>query len=166
MPTCPTSKKVGNLESAGEIARGLAQLGGLDVLARRVVVQHDGDFILVEHAGEAGFVKHADGDGGRYVVAEHEVELCLNQVARFDFGQPAWAARIFCVMVIPMDLHLSLCAPRSIGTELVHGADVGAHGCFDDVGVQPAPGERAVVTAELDRHVAHGVLAGEIELMR
>ena len=84
----PDVEEVGNLESAGEIARGLAQLGGLDVLARRVVIQHDGDFILVEHAGEAGFVKHADGDGSRYVIAEHEVELCLNQVARFDFGQP------------------------------------------------------------------------------
>ena len=55
----PDVEEVGNLESAGEIARGLAQLGGLDVLARRVVIQHDGDFILVEHASEAGFVKHA-----------------------------------------------------------------------------------------------------------
>ena len=81
--------EVGDVEAAGEIAGGLAQLGGLDVLAGGVVIQHDGDLVLVEHAVKAGFVEHVNSDGGGHVVAQDEIQFGFDQVARFDGFQPS-----------------------------------------------------------------------------
>ena len=77
-----------NVEEVGDVVlfrkgAGLeAQLCGVDVLTGGEVVQDDGNLVLVEDLGEAGVLKLRDGNGGGHVVAQHQVELCLNELAR------------------------------------------------------------------------------------
>ena len=71
----------------GEGAALLGLGGALDVLVGDKVVQHDGDVFLVEHAVKAGLFKFVDGHRGGDVVAQHNIQLGVDQLARLDLVQ-------------------------------------------------------------------------------
>ena len=60
-------------------------LGGtLDILIGHKVVQHDVHAGLVKDGIESGFFKLIDGHGGGNIVAQHDVELGIDELARLD----------------------------------------------------------------------------------
>ena len=63
-------------------AHVLRHLGGLDVLVRREVIRHQRDLRGVKDLLGAHLLKFVDGDRRRDVVAEHEIELAHQQLAR------------------------------------------------------------------------------------
>ena len=65
-----------------------ALLGGLDILVRREVVHHQRDFILVENRRRPALFKFVDCNGGRDIVAQHEVEPCLDHLPGCHRLQP------------------------------------------------------------------------------
>ena len=75
-------EEVGDLVLVGEVPGLQTQLGGLDVLAGGVVVQDNGDLVLVKHLGEARLLKLGDGHRGGDVVAQHHVHLGLDELAQ------------------------------------------------------------------------------------
>ena len=86
----------------GELAALLGLGRALDVLVGNEVVEDDGDVLFVEHAVEARLFELVDGDGGGDVIAQHDVELGVDELPALTSARPACAARIFCVWVIPM----------------------------------------------------------------
>ena len=80
-------KEVGDVVLMRKIPCSLAKLGGFDVLAGGVVIQYDGDFVLIKNLGQASLLKLADGHRSGDVVAEHQIQLCLNELAYFHGGQ-------------------------------------------------------------------------------
>ena len=66
------------------------------------MVQDNGDLVLVKDLGEARLLKLGDGHRGGDVVAQDDVQLCLDQLARPDLRQPGVGCRIFCVIVMLM----------------------------------------------------------------
>ena len=80
-------EEVGDVVLMCKIPCGLAKLSGFDVLAGGVVIQYDGDLILIENLGQASLLKLADGHRSGDVVAEHQIQLCLNELAYFHGGQ-------------------------------------------------------------------------------
>ena len=81
-------KEVGDVVLVGKVAGFQAQLGGLDVLARGVVVQDDGDLVLVKDLAEAGLLKLGDGHGGGNVIAQDHIYLGLDELANLHVVQP------------------------------------------------------------------------------
>ena len=57
------------------------------------MVRHDGDVLFVEHAVETGALKLVDGDGGGDVVAQHDVQLCVDELACLDLGKPGMCGK-------------------------------------------------------------------------
>ena len=51
------------------------------------MIQYDGDFVLIKNLGQASLLKLADGHRSGDVVAEHQIQLCLNELAYFHGGQ-------------------------------------------------------------------------------
>ena len=80
-------EEVGDLVLVGEVPGLQAQLGGFDVLAGGVVVQDNGDLVLVKHLGEARLLKLGDGHRGGDVVAQHHVHLGLDELAHLHVVQ-------------------------------------------------------------------------------
>ncbi len=62
-------EEIFDVEAVGELAAGGGLLGSFDVFVGNKVVEDDVDFLVVVHFVESGFVKFADGDGCRDVVA-------------------------------------------------------------------------------------------------
>ena len=58
-----------------------AELGGLDVLAGGVVIQNQRDLFPVEHLGQPRLVELGDGHRGGDIVAQHQIQLALHQLA-------------------------------------------------------------------------------------
>ena len=71
----------------GELAALLGLGRALDVLVGNEVVEDDGDVLFVEHAVEARLFELVDGDGGSDVIAQHDVELGVDELARLDLGE-------------------------------------------------------------------------------
>ena len=88
----PHVEIVVNVKPPGKGAALLALGGGLDVLVGGEVVHHQGDFALVKDPVEARRLELVDGYGGGDVVAQHQVQLRLNQLSRPDGLQP----RVLC----------------------------------------------------------------------
>ena len=62
-----------------KLARLMTELRSLDILARGEMIQHNGDFFAVKHLGKARFFKFGDRNRRRHVVAQHQIELCLDE---------------------------------------------------------------------------------------
>ena len=77
-----------DVKAAGEGAALLALGGGLDVFVGGEVIHHQGDFALVKDLAEAGRLKLVDGHGGGDVVAQHQIQLRLDQLSRPDGIKP------------------------------------------------------------------------------
>ncbi len=78
--------KMGDALLAGEVAHDLRLLGALDVLVRHVMVGHQQNALWVEHL--VGNLSHRfDGDGGRYIIGQHEVEVALDKLPRHHLVQ-------------------------------------------------------------------------------
>lgn len=88
-------EEIFDVEAVGELAAGGGLLGGFDVFVWNKVVEYDVDFLVVVHFVESGFVKFADGDGCRDVVAKHAVELDFDELAGFDFVQSGVRGQYF-----------------------------------------------------------------------
>ena len=67
----------------------------LDVLVGHEVIQHDGDVFLVEHAVKPGLFKLVDGHRGGDVVAQHDVELGVDELACLDLRQTGVCSQNF-----------------------------------------------------------------------
>ena len=59
----------------------------LDILIGYKVIQHDGDMLFIEHAVKTGALKLVDGHRGGDIVAQHNVQLCVDQLACLDLRQ-------------------------------------------------------------------------------
>ena len=58
-------------------------------MARKtVVVQDDGDFVLVEDLGEARLLKLGDGNRGGDIVAQYQVQFGLDELSGLHLVQP------------------------------------------------------------------------------
>ena len=79
--------EVSDAEALCKPAGGVTELGGLDILAGSVVVQHDGDLFRVKNLCQAGTVKGGYRHGGGDVVSQDQIQLGFDQVARLDRGQ-------------------------------------------------------------------------------
>ena len=71
----------------GELAALLGLGRALDVLVGNEVVEDDGDVLFVEHAVEARLFELVDSDGGSDVIAQHDVELGVDELACLDLGE-------------------------------------------------------------------------------
>ena len=80
-------EEIGDLVLVGEVPSLQAQLGGLDVLTGGIVVQNNGDLVLVEDLGKARLLKLSDGHRSGDVVAQHHVHLGLNELAHLHMVQ-------------------------------------------------------------------------------
>ena len=81
-------EEVGDVVLVGKVPGLQAQLGGLDILAGGVVIQNDGDLIPIKHLGKTGLLKLGDGDGGGDVVAQHHIQLGLDELSGLHPVQP------------------------------------------------------------------------------
>ena len=79
--------EVENVVFVGELAALLGLGCALDVLVGHEVVQHDGDVLFIEHAVEARSLELVDGDGGGDIIAQHDVELGVDELPGLDLGQ-------------------------------------------------------------------------------
>ena len=73
--------EVGDVEPLGKLPHLGAELGGLDILAGGVVIQHQGDPVLVEYLGQPGLIEFRNRHRGGDVVAQHQIQLGLHQLA-------------------------------------------------------------------------------------
>ena len=87
--------EVADAVSAGKLPALLALLGGLDVLIGDKMVQHDGDLILIENALKAGLLELVDRHGSGDVVAQDDIQLCLDQLAGGHSLQPRMGGKYF-----------------------------------------------------------------------
>jgi len=83
----PHVEEIGNLVFLRETAHLTALFRRLDVLVRGKVIQHQRDFISVKNRGSAAFFKLVDRHRRSDVVAEHKVELRLDQLSGFQMLQ-------------------------------------------------------------------------------
>lgn len=100
--------EMGDAVLMGKLPCLLAQLGRLDILAGGIVVQHNGDPVLVKDLGEASLLKLRDGHRGGDIVARTRFSLASISWPGWTEDSPAAFARIFCVIVIPMECASSL----------------------------------------------------------
>ena len=70
-----------------ELAALLGLGRALDVLVGHEVVENDGDVLFVEHAVKACLLELVDGHRCGDVVAQHDVELGVDELARLDLGE-------------------------------------------------------------------------------
>ena len=70
-----------DVELPGKGAALLALGGGLDVLVGGEVVHHQGDAALIEHLAEARRLELVDGNRSGDVVAQYQIQLCLDQLS-------------------------------------------------------------------------------------
>ena len=75
--------EMGDAVLVGKLPCLLAQLGRLDILAGGIVVQHNGDPVLVKDLGEAAFSNSVMATGGD-IVAQDQVQPGFDQLARLD----------------------------------------------------------------------------------
>ena len=71
----------------GELPALLGLGSALDVLIGYKVVQHDSDMLFIKHAVKTGALKLVDGHRGGDIVAQHNVQLCVDQLACLDLWQ-------------------------------------------------------------------------------
>ncbi len=83
-----------------EFAHDLGLLGGGYVLVGDKVIRDKGYLFGIEDMFRTDFPENFNGDRRRNIMGKGKVNLCLNQIARRDFFNPAWSARIFSVIVI------------------------------------------------------------------
>ncbi len=76
-----------DLAVSGEVAHNPALLGRFDVFVWREVVRHEGDPPPVEDLRDTDLLEFFDRDGGRHIVAQNEVDLRLDELARFHGSQ-------------------------------------------------------------------------------
>ena len=149
--------KMVDVEAAGEGAALLALRGGLDVLVRCEVIHHHRNAALVEDFFKARGFKFVDGHGGRDVVAEDEVELCLDELARAHALKSCVLGENF---LRHCHAHVAFLLSVAGFHDLVDAVDVGADRRFDDIGREARAGVRPPVGAgDLDHGLADGVLA-------
>ena len=79
----------------GKLAALLGLLRALDVLVGDKVIQHDGDVLFVEHAVEPGLFKLVDGNGSGDIIAQHDVELGVDELACLDLGKTCVSGQNF-----------------------------------------------------------------------
>ena len=79
----------------GELAALLGLGRALDVLVGNEVVEDDGDVLFVEHAVETRLFELVDGDGGSDVIAQHDVELGVDELACLDLGKTGMCGKNF-----------------------------------------------------------------------
>ena len=71
----------------GELPALLGLGSALDILIGYKVIQHNGDMLFIKHAVETGALKLVDGHRGGDIVAQHNVQLCVDELACLDFRQ-------------------------------------------------------------------------------
>ena len=79
----------------GKLAALLGLGCALDVLIGDEVIQHDGNVLLVEHAVKACLLKLVDGDRGGDIVAQHDIELGIDELACLDLRQARMCGQNF-----------------------------------------------------------------------
>ena len=82
-------EKVEDIVLVGELAALLGLGRALDVLVGDKVIQHDVDAGVIEHRVEPCFFKFVDGHRGGDIIAEHHIELGVDELARRDGCFPA-----------------------------------------------------------------------------
>lgn len=94
--------EVGDLLFAAEITAHLALCGSLDVLVGGEVIHDHGHLFFVKDSVFVQLVELSDRNRRGDIVAQHTIQIDQNQLTGSTESRPACAARIFCVIVIPM----------------------------------------------------------------
>ena len=71
----------------GELPALLGLGSALDILIGHKVIQHDSDMLFIKHAVKTGAFKLVDGHRGGDIVAQHDVQLCVDELACLDLRQ-------------------------------------------------------------------------------
>ena len=79
----------------GKLAALLGLGCALNVLIGDEVIQHDSNVLLVEHAVKACLLKLVDGDRGGDIVAQHDIELGIDELACLDLRQTRMCGQNF-----------------------------------------------------------------------
>ena len=76
--------EIQNVVLVGKFPALFGLLGALDVLVGHKVIQHNVHPGLVKDRIKARFLKFVDGDGGGDVVAQHNIQLGVDELSRLD----------------------------------------------------------------------------------
>ena len=79
--------EVGDVEPLGKRPGLGTQLSGLDILTGGGVIQHQGDFVLVKYLGQPRLIELRDCHRGGNIVAQHQIQLGLHQLAGYNVVQ-------------------------------------------------------------------------------
>ena len=71
----------------GKLPALLGLGSALDILVGYKVIQNDGDMLFIKHTVETGALKLVDGHRGGDIVAQHNVQLCVDELACLDLRQ-------------------------------------------------------------------------------
>ena len=88
-------KEIQNIVFVGKIAALLALLGAFDILVGHKVIQHNVDLGAVKHRGEPGLVELVDGHRGGDVVAQHYIQIGIDQLPGLHFRQARMGCQNF-----------------------------------------------------------------------
>ncbi len=84
----PNFEIVRNILRARKLAHFQGLLGSLDILVRGKMVRHEGYFFRVKYARAAQLFELANRRRRGDIIAQHEVELGLDELACFDSLEP------------------------------------------------------------------------------
>ena len=79
--------EVENIVFIGELPALLGLGSALDILIGYKVIQHNGDMLFIKHAVKTGALKLVDGHRGGDIIAQHNVQLCVDELACLDLRQ-------------------------------------------------------------------------------
>ena len=71
----------------GKLPALLGLSSALDILIGHKVIQHNGDMFFIKHAVKTGALKLVDGHRSSDIVAQHDVQLCVDELACLDLRQ-------------------------------------------------------------------------------
>ena len=79
--------EVAHAVAARKLAARLALLRRLNILVRHKVVEYDRYSVLIENVCKARFLKLMNCDRRRDVVAEHDIQLCIDELTGGNFTE-------------------------------------------------------------------------------
>ena len=73
-------KIIGNLVAACKFTHTFAVLRRFDIFVRHKMIRYKGDFVFMEHTVHVHFLHLLDGNRARNVVAQYQIQVCLDQL--------------------------------------------------------------------------------------
>ena len=91
----PHIEKVGDVVFSRKVPSLAALFGGLDILVGHKVVQYQRDAVFVKNRAGPAFFKFVDSYRAGDIVAQHHIQLCLDELAGFYLVQACMGSQNF-----------------------------------------------------------------------